>query len=499
MPGVRSAACFTHRLLLMAGVVLLSIQPATAQQESASGPPESVVLVLKLVSATHVRPTTGVVISDDGLVLIPAEFIAAGDEIVILDGGTDIVRNGRPSRPVKRSLDDGLAVLSVAGLTRSAIILSDSPLSPEQVYHLAAFPPAEKMAEGAEPLWLAVRLTPHAAGNGYSVSAETPLPNITGPIVDQCGYLVGINLATGAQSLSGDDIPVSVIGDDLDRAFDSMQISLQRGACRQASQPTAQAVKEETQERGELDVDGDSAESVPETVVNPGADELPADSSTGSITIDPVTYSKTKAKPDSFVSLMPIWLWAIMAVLLLALLAKAVFYLRVGNNNPPPSGQEPAAQHHPVASDEPATAPLDSGPGVAQLASQAEPADADVVPDVNALPDGFNGVVVIEGLLGNESRFKRHCIVNTQHIDVVIGRGDADISIDAAAISRHHVRIKNIGEAITISDLDSSNGTFIRGIPCLPGEIMYIDANDEILLGDVRFKISVLSQENAPS
>jgi pSer/pThr/pTyr-binding forkhead associated (FHA) protein len=52
---------------------------------------------------------------------------------------------------------------------------------------------------------------------------------------------------------------------------------------------------------------------------------------------------------------------------------------------------------------------------------------------------------------------------------------------------------------MTISDLGSSNGTFIRGIPCLPGEIMFIETDDEIFLGDVGFRISVLDKEIEPS
>ena len=153
MPTVSSGVSYFGQLLLMAGVVLLSVPAAEART------PESVVLVLKLVSSTHVRPTTGVVISANGMVLVPADFVAAGDEIVIMQGGTDIIRNGRPSRTVKRSAADGLAVLEVEGLKKPAIILSEDRLLEDHVYHMAAFPPADKMAEGAQPLWLAVKLT----------------------------------------------------------------------------------------------------------------------------------------------------------------------------------------------------------------------------------------------------------------------------------------------------------------------------------------------------
>ena len=45
-------------------------------------PPDSMpawtVPVLRLVSSTHVEPTTGVILSDTGLVLVPADFAGAG-------------------------------------------------------------------------------------------------------------------------------------------------------------------------------------------------------------------------------------------------------------------------------------------------------------------------------------------------------------------------------------------------------------------------------------
>jgi len=103
--------------------------------------------------------------------------------------------------------------------------------------------------------------------------------------------------------------------------------------------------------------------------------------------------------------------------------------------------------------------------------------------------------VIIEGYLDADTAFKRLCAVDTEQIDQVIGRGAADISIEHPAISRAHARLQWDTQSMTLSDLGSSNGTFIRGIPCLPGEIMCIEAEDEIFLGDVGFRISVISKE----
>ena len=87
--------------------LLTAVTPALAQNLKTGGdayilPPGSMpawtVPVLRLVSATHVEPTTGIVLSDSGLVLVPENFAGPDDEIIVLDGGTDIIRNGRPAR-----------------------------------------------------------------------------------------------------------------------------------------------------------------------------------------------------------------------------------------------------------------------------------------------------------------------------------------------------------------------------------------------------------------
>ena len=44
---------------------------------------------------------------------------------------------------------------------------------------------------------------------------------------------------------------------------------------------------------------------------------------------------------------------------------------------------------------------------------------------------------------------------------------------------------------LTISDLGSSNGTSINGVPCLEGETMYIQPGDTIILGNARFSYEV--------
>ncbi len=97
--------------------------------------------------------------------------------MIVLDGGTDIVSNGRPAKLVAQAVPGDLAVLSVAGLKRPGITLSDNALIRDNPLHLEAFPPAEYIAKGAQPLWLPVEIRP--AGDEirrFPISSKTPLP-----------------------------------------------------------------------------------------------------------------------------------------------------------------------------------------------------------------------------------------------------------------------------------------------------------------------------------
>jgi pSer/pThr/pTyr-binding forkhead associated (FHA) protein len=98
-------------------------------------------------------------------------------------------------------------------------------------------------------------------------------------------------------------------------------------------------------------------------------------------------------------------------------------------------------------------------------------------------------------LIDTDTSFKRYCVINTQQVNVVIGRGDADINIKHPVISRSHARLQSDGKYMTLSDLGSSTGTFIKGTPCLQDEVMYIEAEDEIFLGDVRLRFSIIKKE----
>ena len=263
-----------------------------------------------------------------------------------------------------------------------------------------------------------------------------------------------------------------------------MQISLLPGTCNVASQ-SSKEVSATTNTSAENPAEPGKPE-IPDTetivvVVEPDVtvdEESPVASTSGNGNqINTKTVPAAVTSKPSLIKLIPIWLWLIGLLILVALIIKGVMLLRIGST--------PAV----LASDEPDTANLRAGTDMSRLKSTM--ADGEI-PDLNSLPVGSDGIVLLEGLADDDAQFRRFCVVSSSHIDLVIGRGDADIAVEAQSISRRHVRLQGNGKTMTLSDLGSSNGTFIRDIPCLPGEIMYIEPQDDILLGDVCCRISIL-------
>ena len=168
------------------------------QEASITDPVNSLVLVLNIISQTHARPTTGVVLAGEGesaLVLVPAGFVSAGDDIIVLDGGTDIQRHGRATRTVARSGEAGLALLEVSGLIRNGVEISSDGWPEEGVaqLELIAWPEAEALAEGAPLARSRLRLL--ADESLAFFAAEGQRSGVAGPLFDRCGRLAAFYLA----------------------------------------------------------------------------------------------------------------------------------------------------------------------------------------------------------------------------------------------------------------------------------------------------------------
>jgi hypothetical protein len=95
------------------------------------------------------------------------------------------------------------------------------------------------------------------------------------------------------------------------------------------------------------------------------------------------------------------------------------------------------------------------------------------MPDDATLRERANGlrarrvlapVVTIEASAGEAQHERRERYVLVTGTEVIIGRTDGAIKVPSNAVSRQHLRITREGEAIVVRDLQSRNGTQLRGI-----------------------------------
>jgi len=325
--GQKLLRCSLAWLLAMPGMAAAQAKTPPLGQQSL---PASVVLVLKLVSRDFVKPTTGIVISADGLVLVPAAFVSQGDEIVVLDGGTDILRYGRPARTIHRSAADGLAILKVEGLARRAVAVAEHNSSEHEPLHFAAFPPAEKIASGASPLWLPVGLSAADVSGQFTLTADGALPEVTGALFDGCGHLAGLRAVTTKKTSTGERLPALLLADKISQVLKHMQVDFVQAGCgvngerdrRQTGQQVAKEPPAATQAKAPIILQPPA----------PGADKPSADTGTRAdqasapANADLATHGKapvltpTTAKPVPIESSRPLWILWFALVLLGALL-----------------------------------------------------------------------------------------------------------------------------------------------------------------------------------
>jgi len=447
-----------------------STEDAFAVSQGASVPPY-VVPVLRLVSKTHVEPTTGIVLSDSGLVLVAEGFASAGDEIVVLDGGTDIVANGRTASIEANFPMDGLQVLNVYGLRRNGAPFADSELEDGDEVRLTAFPPAEQIAEGAKPLEITTTVTVFGEGRNPAVSGETPLPNVTGPLLDSCGNVVAFSTARDVQSMETSPGTRYQWRSTLLGVMERLGIRPGPSACVEAAPATEVKAEEEPVLPAEEEV-------VPEPAVEQ-PEPAPADEATEEEAIEepepefqealeveilppietieePLEQQVPEEEPASG------WVWLLIAALLIA----AGFGLH--------RWRQVLGRQENEEDATPAPPPLDPEEEVPVF--QAPPMDS---------------LLVLNGRMGDGAEFEISCPVSSHAVNVVIGRGSTDLQIQSAAVSRQHAALNGTAGALTVTDLGSNNGTLINGVPCLEGEIMYVEAGDTLMLGDTRFTVEL--------
>jgi len=474
----------------LAAVLLGASSPAAAAEAAAQSVslPPSVVLVLKLVTRDFVRPTTGLVISADGKVVVPAGFVEQGDEIVVLDGGTDIARNGRPARTIRRSVAEGLAVLQVSGLRRPPAALAETGAAAGAPLFFAAFPPAEKIAQGAAPLWQAVTLTAGGVRDATVPAAGTPLPAVSGFLFDRCGHVAAMVLAHEAGPGDASGKTRQLDAEKFKRVLADMQISFTQAVCGQAvpTQPQADGAAPPPPEQHKIELTGVTRKSpAPEDSGPKGTAATPADeakSGAGAETPPTPAVTMTAQPPPSAGDTKRRWL----LLLLIPLLAVLLW---LGGRKRGAAGATSAV------SAEPATAELDTSPAIGT--QHPQDAAAAVIPEPDSLPADRDGLLLLEGSTAGGVPLRAYCTFGAGPVDIVIGRGADGLDLRSAAVSRAHARIAGPPGALTLTDLGSSNGTFINGIPCLHGETMYLSANDELRIGDVSARLRVRCRDGA--
>jgi len=458
---------------------LLQCTTAAAAVAQAGSMPEWIVPVLRLVSSTHVEPTTGVVLSAEGLVLVPGDFAARGQEIVVLDGGTDIIQHGRPARLQMKFPELGLAVLQADGLQRSGAPLAPvNPASGDSL-RLRAFPPAELIAEGAPPLDLLTAIDTIAENGAPMLAAGASLPNVTGALLDNCGNLAGLSLADGVQSLTParatqyhwatelravlTELNLPVSGTSCTRDTAAIETAPPATAEASAGAPEAEqsgaaAVASEPPLAGDVQPAEQLSPDAVGTEAVPTLEELPPFEKAASTVEAP---SPTPASDTS----EPRWPW-LLASLLLLISGIVVHWLRRG---------------HPARS----TA-VD-----AHETGDADAAESQAAVVANLHANEAPCRLVLRGAYANGQSFEAATRVMAQAVNAEIGRGAVDLTIESPAVSRRHARLSGTREALTLTDLGSSNGSSINGVPCLEGEVMYVEPGAVIVLGDARFTVII--------
>ena len=438
--------------------------------------PRYVVPVLRLVSKTHVEPTTGLVLSESGLVLVPAGFASAGDEIVVLDGGTDIVSNGRTARVERNFPMDGLQVLSVYGLRRPAAPFAAVALQDGDTVRLTAFPPAEQIAEGAQPLDIATTVTVLGENRAPAISGETPLPNVTGPLLDACGNVEAFSIAHDVQTMETTPGTRYQWREILLGIIERLGARPGPSACA-AEAPAEETQPEPVQPQEEAAPEPEPAEPEPEPVEEePGEETAPEDETVApeeetpdilppiELPVDPeVEVSEENIDTEPVEEKSGAWTWLLLAAVLIAAGFGLHFWRRrIGQ------ATVTAAEEKPVP---------------AALTEEGEPEYA---------APAMDSTLALRGELRDGSAIDASCPVSSQAINVVIGRGQADLQIHSAAVSRQHAALNGTAGELTITDLGSNNGTTINGVPCLEGEIMFLEPGDTVTLGDARFTVDIL-------
>ena len=460
--------------LLLAACLAFGAAPLMAQNDAptsdaAQAPlPSWVVLVLQPIAGERVRPVTGVVISADGLILVPSGFAAPGDTLIVLDGGSDIINNGRAAFVQSEHPEIGLDVLTSPLLRRIPVPLSATPLGAGTELRLGAFPPAEQIAAGAPPLWRTIAL-----GAGPSLAAGSTLPQVSGPLMDACGYLLGFHTAPVVQSLDAAATPAITWKPALVQLLASVPVTLRETPCNPAA-PIIAAEAESGAEPPTQSTSSTDAAAIPPIAGQSQSVEMGAQTSTQPAATTGAATATTAAATKPWSSRI---FWSALLGVTTGVLLTWLWLRR---------------RYAVTAEETSIIAPRDRRGGVEVVwtGRRNQPAGPRAATSDSRLE--------ITGKLADGTDFTAGCAVNGAAFSVIVGRGKVDVAIDHASIHREHLTLSGSRDHVTVSDLGSASGTWVNRVPCLPGEIFFVGKGDTVFAGDVSFDIAVKPLPHSP-
>lgn len=467
----------------------------------AQGPPPFpgwLVPVLQVVTEADVVPGTGVVLGP-GRVLVPAEFAAVEVPLVVLDGGGDLARHGRPAAVLERWPLAGFTLLDVPGLERAPPVFASEALDDGQTVVLWAIAPPELLRQGEATVSRRAAVAVDDSGQ-VTLGDRQRLPNLSGALLNACGQWVGHSAARGVASLASEANTLyqwlPILADQLVRKG----ITLEQASCDRDFAPVAVVMPPDVTTEN-------SPENTPERTVE-NDPSLPDNGSPG---------ERDEASAESVEEAPP-------------MVATGVTTgVTTGDETPdaPPPAillDEPenlsAPGLPPVA--DPATEDHGSGvdpDGVGPLEGAGEDSASPTVPGSDGMPvwawvliltgTALTAVAAVwstrrsaaapaaiqETVAWLRHEKEAHVIVAVGGVvDCVLGRGDADLLVTSETISRHHARFRGAPGSLQLIDLESTNGSFVNDLPCTPRAGVAVAPGDRLRFGDREF---VLEQPEA--
>jgi hypothetical protein len=366
----------------------------------------------------------------------------------------------------------------VYGLRRPAAPFADTAPADGDEVRLRAFPPAEQMAEGAAPLDRAATITVFGASAEPALTGDSALPNVTGPLLDRCGNVVGFSVANDVQTLATSPGTRYRWREGLLRVLRDLGLQPAPSACREEAATTAGPEMPEPEEPA-ADETVDESPAAVEQPPEPAVDEAPPPEPEARLPdleilppievdepVEPAPEPAAEPEPDSSSAWR--WLWGAMVLI------AAGAGLRFWRRRLAAAGADPGA----------------SG------AEEGNPDEREA--GTAAPPPRLDSRAHLEGELADGTPLSISCPASARAVNLVIGRGQAaDLRIPSPAVSRRHAAINGSAGELTLSDLGSGNGSSINGVPCLEGEIMYLEAGDVLVLGDARFTLRIVPDPGA--